>query len=190
MRASPVVLCCWPGLPRLWLLGDWSALMVAIGFGVVLNLLLLASFVWTEVLPAPAHTVAWLLVGGVWFFSALRSYRALPNLGRPVVSDERGLFIQAQGEYLKGHWFEAESLLQQLLQSSRHDIDAHFMLATLCRHTQRYDDARARLDLIEQFESAEKWRWEIDVERRILQRRVQESRQEVKSISSADGEQS
>ena len=186
MRASPLVLCCWPGLPRLWVQGDGWAVLVAIAFGGVLNLLLVSSVLWPEVLPAPARTLAWLILGGWWLFSAIRSYHARDRLDTPAIADDRGLFIQAQGEYLKGHWFEAESLLQQLLKTTRRDIDAHLMLATLCRRTRRYDEAHSRLDLIDQFEGAEKWRWEIDAERRLLRQQADKGRDQSELFTSAE----
>jgi cytochrome c-type biogenesis protein CcmH/NrfG len=78
------------------------------------------------------------------------------------------LFLQAQGEYLKGHWFEAESLLQQIIRRSPRDVEAQLMLATLYRHTRRVDEARQRLRLMEAIDGAERWRWEIDQEQRLL----------------------
>jgi hypothetical protein len=177
MRASPLVLCCWPGLPRLWVQGDLSAVLLATAFGGVLNLLLVSNVLWPELIPEPGRSLAWLFLVGWWLFSAIRAYCSLGQLDAPAIADSRGLFIQAQGEYLKGHWFEAESLLQQLLRSARRDLDAHLMLATLCRRTRRYDEAEARLDLIDQFEGAEKWRWEIEAERRLLRQQAGEGQQ-------------
>jgi hypothetical protein len=175
MRVWAYVLCGWPGLLRLWQLGDWSALGIAAAFGGVLNFLLVSSFVRTELLPPEVNTGGWLLVAGIWLFSAIRSFHSLPGLvlrGRGVAGSaaDRGLFIQAQGEYLRGNWFAAESLLHQLLRCSRDDVDAQLMLATLYRRTRRYAEARARLDLIEQSDQAEKWRWELNLERRLMQR--------------------
>jgi hypothetical protein len=180
MRFSPLVLCCWPGLPRLWLLGDWFALAIAVGFGTALNFLMLSSIQGLDVLSVTSRTWAWLLVGGLWLFSMIRAYHNLPNLSRQVDagyegSDDRGLFIQAQGEYLRGNWFEAETLLQQLLRISQTDIDAHFLLATLYRRTRRFDEAHARLNRMEQLDQVEKWRWEMVVERRLMQRMAKNS---------------
>lgn len=179
MRASPMLLCCWPGLPRLWLLGDWSAVAIAVAFGGALNLLLVSSVLWADLLPAAGRMLAWVSLSGIWLFSGIRSYRGLAHLDMPAVVDDRGLFIQAQGEYLKGHWFEAESLLQQLLRGSRRDIEAHLMLATLCRRTRRFDEAQARLDLIDRFDDSDLWRWEINAERKLLQRQRDETHNKV-----------
>jgi thioredoxin-like negative regulator of GroEL len=124
-------------------------------------------------LPAAMSMPAWLLVGGFWLFWSIRSYRTMPELLRlSVVSPDvggRGLFIQAQGEYLRGNWFEAESLLKRLIQESGRDVEAHLLLATLYRRTRRYDEALARLDSLEQFDQATRWQWEIASERRLIQ---------------------
>jgi hypothetical protein len=165
----PVVTCFWPGLSRLWLRGDWSSLAAAVAFGAAVNLVLVSSFVWPEWLPVPLVTLGWLTVMGVWCFSAIRSYRSLPELSDTTGVDDRGLFLQAQDEYLKGHWFEAESLLQQVVRGSPRDVDAHLMLATLFRHTRRIDEAHERLRQLERLDGAERWRWEIAHERQLLE---------------------
>jgi hypothetical protein len=170
MRALPVVTCLWPGLSRLWLRGDWSSLAAAIAFGAALNLVLVSCFVWPELFPSSLVIIGWLVLGTVWLTSAIRSYRSLPTLCDVVRVDEQGLFILAQGEYLKGHWFEAESLLQKLIGRSPADVDAQLLLATLYRHTRRYDEAHERLRLMERLDGAERWRPEIDAERRLLER--------------------
>ncbi len=180
MRASPIVTCCWPGLPRLWLCGDWFSLLVAIAFGGVLNLLLVSACMRPDWLPWPANLLAWLSVGGFWIVSAARAHRNLPELYKPLhVADDRGLFLKAQSEYLQGHWFEAENALNQLLRQSRRDIDARLMLATMYRHTRRYEAATAELGLIEQIEGAEKWQSEIASERRLVQRGLGTQEQEL-----------
>jgi hypothetical protein len=134
-------------------------LLAAVAFGAALNLVLVSSFVWPELLPSPLIILSWLVVFGVWCLSLIRSYRSLPELLNMEGVGDRGLFIQAQGEYLKGHWLEAESLLQQLLCQSPRDVDAHLLLATLYRHSRRVDDAWERLSLLQRLEGAERWRW-------------------------------
>src|SRR5262245_24302398 len=155
MRVSPMLLCCWPGLPRLWIVGDWSALAGAIAFGAALNFLIVSTWEGIDLLSAGVGVWAWLFLGGWWLFAAIRAYRGLPTLIRRTTVDQesldnldskqRGLFIQAQGEYLRGNWFEAESLLKQLLRISRQDVDARLCLATLYRRTRRYEEAWSEL---------------------------------------------
>lgn len=169
MRAPSLVMCCWPGLPRLWLLGDWSALVIAVSFGGVLNLLLVSAFVRTDWLPFPANELVWIAVGGLWLVSAIRAYRKLPDLCKPATAaDDRGLFLQAQNEYLQGHWFEAESALREMLRVTPGDFDARLLLATLFRRTRRYDEALSELGRVAQQDGAEKWHWEIATERRLV----------------------
>src|SRR5687767_4344679 len=106
MRASPLVMCCWPGLPRLWFAGDRSGLLMALAFGAVLNLLLVSSLARPSLLPSPIGGVMWVLIAGLWLLSTIRECRNWPNLCKPVkIADDRGLFLQAQREYLQRHWF-------------------------------------------------------------------------------------
>ena len=139
-----VATCFWPGLPRLWCRGEWSSLAAAVAFGAALNLVLVSSFVWPELLPSSLVLAGWLLVlAACCHFGDASRIAVLPELLCTARVDDRGLFIRAQGEYLQGHWFEAEASLQQLLRRSPRDVDAGLMLATLYRHTRRYDEALA-----------------------------------------------
>ena len=90
-------------------------------------------------------------------------------LGRQRDSAGEDLFIQAQTEYLRGHWCETESLLQRLVSGGR-DVEAHLSLAALYRQTKRCDEARSRLRMLERLDGAEKWRFEIERERQLLER--------------------
>jgi hypothetical protein len=113
-------------------------------------------------------------------FSAIRSYRGeawLParDIGTNRAEDrgvDRGLFIQAQGEYLRGNWSQAEAILKQSLQFSRQDVEARLLLATLLRRAKRLDEARLQLDQTQRFDECGKWNWEIQRERQ-LQRRLE-----------------
>lgn len=187
MRFSTRTTCIWPGLTRLWLLGDWSGLLVATLFAIGLNIALLASFVWPFAIPAGLLAAGWLLLIGFWGISVLRSLRTLSltgdssvslgassSAGMPasdaaVGSDDQGLFLQAQGEYLRGHWYEAESHLKKLLRRSGKDVDARLMLATLYRRTQRVDDAEHQLQTLQRMPGSDKWRCEIAHEHHLLQ---------------------
>jgi cytochrome c-type biogenesis protein CcmH/NrfG len=46
------------------------------------------------------------------------------------------------------------------------------MLATLYRHTRRYDEAAKQLDRLDRLDEAVKWRWEIERERELLKRKA------------------
>src|SRR5665213_873096 len=104
MRGASWALCLWPGLPQLWRRGDWSGLALALGFSLLLNLVLLTTLVWTELVSPPVEKTAWMALGGVWLASAVLSWRSLrrsPQLKRGTNQD---LFPQAIREYLKGNW--------------------------------------------------------------------------------------
>ena len=45
----------WPGLPQVWLRGSWVGLTLAVGFTALANVLLAATLVWDEWLPARAR---------------------------------------------------------------------------------------------------------------------------------------
>lgn len=174
MRGMPPVICCWPGLPKLWLRGDGASLAMAVAFGAALNGLLVSWLLRPAWLPASISVAAWMVFGGVWLWATLRECRQLPSLLAPVsAADHRGLFLQAQGEYLQGHWFEAESVLSELLRHTPRDVDARLLLATLYRRTKRYAEALTELKRLEQFDQAVKWQAEIVTERRLANERWQ-----------------
>lgn len=73
-------------------------------------------------------------------------------------------------EYLRGKWYEAERLLRQQMRREKKDAEAMLMLATLCRHTGRLEEAERRLDELAALEAARKWEVEIAAERKLLDR--------------------
>jgi hypothetical protein len=160
-RAS-LATCLWPGLGRLWVDGAWSGLAIAFGFAGLLNLLLLNSLVWTEWVEPGLRWAGWVALSVFWLISAGMSWRwrAERNAGNPSIP-ERDLFPRALGEYLRGNWYEAESICHQLLRDKARDIEAQLMLATILRHTGRAAEARERLDELQSIDDAAKWEWEI-----------------------------
>ena len=181
MNWGPALLCCWPGLPGLWYRGRWSSLFLAVTFAVLLNLTILASFIWTGVFEDDAFpAIAWPVLLLTWFGSAMIARRNLPDVMSltkedPVfAADEESetavdaLFIEARREYLKGHWNEAQSLLQRQLNRYPRDIESRLLLATLFRHTRQFDDALIQLNQIGKFDPAINWKNEIARERELL----------------------
>ena len=79
------------------------------------------------------------------------------------------LFVEAQTEYLQGHWFEAESLLERLLRIHPSDVEGRLLLATLYRHTDRVVEACDSLNELEQVKGVERWQLELISERRLLE---------------------
>lgn len=165
MRRMPWFACLWPGLYQLWLAGSWAGLVLAAGFALLLNTVLLASFVWVELLGVRDLRLGWLAVGLLWSGSLLFSLGAAARGPRPVSRTVEGLFRKALNEYLLGNWFEVESTLAGLLRQAPRDVEGRLLLATMLRRTGRHDEALAHLSQLERLNNAAPWSREIAVER-------------------------
>jgi hypothetical protein len=166
MRMLRYATYLWPGLPRAWFEGAWSGLAMAFLFGLLVNFLALTSFVWIELLPARIVWLGWVLAVAFWAAGALflsRRGGVVEMAADAAAHDD--LFRRGLGEYLKGAWFEAESLFTQLVDGDPRDVEARLMLATLLRHTSRPAEAQRQLDELDRLERAQKWRAEIEHER-------------------------
>ena len=169
MRRKPWAIYLWPGLPQLWERGSWGALAAAVAAAALLNLAVLGAFGWSEVVAATWLRAAWLVLVAVWVGSVILSLagtRRRESHGQADPADNA--FEKALEHYLKGDWFQAERLLGERLSSSADDLETRLMMATLLRHTGRPEEAAAQLDLLELFEGAGKWEWEIRRERELL----------------------
>lgn len=177
MRWGPWVCSLWPGLARLWMRGDWSALLLAIGFSLLLNVALISTFVWPEWIGAGFNTVVWPVLAAVWAICCWSTWQQREELfvppagipGTPAKTDSASydrLYIEAQSEYLKGKPAAAEVLLERQLQRYPRDAASRLMLATLLRRTGRWSEAVGQLDELEKLDQALQWRFEILQERR------------------------
>ena len=169
MHRMPIATYLWPGLPQLWVHGSWSALAVSIAAAGGVNLALLCTFGWTELIGPNIRTALWAVLAVTWVAAA--GYSVL--YGRRAVTcrtnDPGGdTFAEATEYYLKGDYFQTERLLGELLGHDHRDLDARLMLATLMRHTGRFDEATEQLDFLVRLEGAEKWELEIRRERELI----------------------
>jgi len=190
MNWGPVLLCGWPGLAGLWCRGYVSSLLVAIGFSILLNLALIATFIWPWSLGEMFPLAAWPIIFLVWGTSAYLTHKQLPDLlsVRPISTPEQPqpsdtLFIQAQSEYLRGHWSEAESLLDRCLQQWPRDAEARLLMATLLRHSRRLDEAAAELEHLLRYDESKNWISEIYREQKLIELIAHETQSD--SIKSA-----
>ncbi len=162
----------WPGANRLWHLGSLTGLLVACGFSLLLNLAIFAHFIWPERFTTATRTVVWFCVFASWWTllrwpaSAAASREAFPEADGSQVH----LFQRAQTEYLRGNWFQAEKLIEQVLTQDPEHAPARLLCAGLYRRVQRTSDALAVLDRLTQSVEGREWLWEIDRERSILDR--------------------
>lgn len=169
MRRMRWMACLWPGLPQLWVLGSWSGLFLALASAMLLDLLVLASFGWSELISENVRIVGWVVFGAVWIVASGWSVKITrQRLAMESPEREDDAFDRAVDYYLKGDYYQTEKVLEGLLRRNVRDLDARLMLATLYRHTNRTDEARGHLDTLARFEGAEKWELEIEQERRLL----------------------
>jgi hypothetical protein len=169
MRRTPWTSYLWPGLPQLWSYGSWSGLALALGAAAVFDVLLLASFGWSELIDRNWR-IAWWAAFGVawaaavcWSISQCRRQAAVRD-GEP----ENDSFAEAMDHYLKGDYYQAEQILEGLLRRNDHDLEARLMLATVLRRARRCDEAREQLDVLARLEGAGKWELEIQDEQERL----------------------
>ena len=183
MRRMPWMLYIWPGLPQLWMTGSWAALVLAVAAAAALNFALLSSFAWSELVAPGSRISMWVATGAVWIGSALFVVRH----GRPgpVTDPAADAYGEALDYYLKGDWFLAERIVVRLLQSDPRDIDARLMLATLFRHTGRFDEAVGQLDILDRTEGCGKWDMEIGRERELLEE-ARQTNEQLERIEIAD----
>jgi hypothetical protein len=170
MRRTRWAYWLWPGLRALWTRGSWAALVWAVCAAGLLNLAILGTWVWSELLGELFRTGLWGVVGVIWLGAAAREAICGPgrrNDRQQAIAEE--LFREALDHYLKGNWFETERVLGAILRKDPRDLEARLMLATLLRRAGRPDEAALNLDALARMEGAETWQCEIDRERQSLE---------------------
>ena len=169
MRRMPWILYAWPGLPQIWMHGNWSGLVLALGAAGLLDVLLLVSFGWTELIGQNLRNSLWAILVVAWIAAIVWSKKQCRRQAVVCSLEPReDPFGQALDYYLKGDGYQAEQILEGLLRRNVRDLDARLMLATLLRRTKRLDEAAEHLDVLGRFEGAEKWEQEIQAERVLL----------------------
>ncbi|MCH1497249.1 MAG: hypothetical protein L7U72_18650, partial [Rubripirellula sp.] len=87
MSGKMYATCVWPGLTDLWWRGRLSALPYALAFGFVLNLYLVAQFVYPEWLPKSVNQLIFWVGLPIWLLFIFRDIKLLPS----TVDDEQPL---------------------------------------------------------------------------------------------------
>ncbi|HEY4760401.1 MAG TPA: tetratricopeptide repeat protein [Thermoguttaceae bacterium] len=169
MGKTPWAMYLWPGLPQLWRNGSWSALVVAIAAAAMLNVVMVGSFAWTELIDDDVRNPLWVSLGILWIAAALVSVVQLRRqTAKKEITSSDDPFSQAVEFYLKGDYYQVERLLHKLLGKNTRDLDARLLLATMLRHMGRIDEAEKQLDQLLLYEGSEKWELEIERERGLL----------------------
>jgi hypothetical protein len=168
MSRSQWIASLWPGFTRAWVFGKWEGVLLAALFTAALNVALLITFGVRETIHNTALVgSAWVLVLGFWTVGI--SWRA-HDLSRLRITNQNtanrndSLLIEAQRNYLKGHWIEAESIVVQILAQDSADIEARLLLASVQRRTLRTAEAQRTLLELQSHPAASKWQLEIESE--------------------------
>jgi len=158
----------WPGLPQLAREGNWAALAFAVAAAVLLNAVLLGTWFWTDLFGPVPRIIVWVLLGVAWSISV--SYWVWTDRQQTAAGEKTGgkVFEEALEDYLQGNWFEAERKLDLLLRRDERDLEARLLLATLLRHTKRFDEATHQLNLLVRMDGAQRWALEIRGEGELL----------------------
>lgn len=175
----------WPGLAHLWISGSLAGLALAVAFAFLLNVLVLSTLVWPELLAPRVWTGCALSLSVIWLAALIETRNELRRLavqselagaspvepGLAVAPELRrtdALLRLAQQSYLRGDWSDAERLIRSILKLDPEDVEAQLLLATVHRRTGRAVDARRRLQRLSTKDDAERWRGEIRRELELL----------------------
>lgn len=158
MRAARYLTLLWPGLPWLWLRGSLPGLVVALGFAVTLDIAVLTTWIWSDLVDLPARLALWTATAATWAVATASAVAAFPpplSAGRDAESD--ALYMKARNAYLARDWLTAESTLRTLLRRDATDGEAQLLLGTLLRRVGRLGEARAALDQLSRADAGRIW---------------------------------
>jgi hypothetical protein len=168
MSRSQWIASLWPGFTRAWVFGKWEGVLLAGLFAAALNTALLTTFVSGKTIQNSAVIAsAWVAVLGfltVGFWWRARDLSRMRLTKQSSANRDESLLIEAQQNYLKGHWIEAESIVVQMLALDSADIEARLLLASVQRRTLRPAEARRTLAELQSHPAATKWQLEIESE--------------------------
>jgi hypothetical protein len=160
----------WPGLPWLWLRGSLMGFVLAAAFAVTLDMAVLSTWIWSELLGLPFQIAAWAATAAIWLVATVSACSAFPpplRLGRNAETD--AAFVKARDAYLAHDWLRAETRLRELLEIAPTDGEAQLLLGTLLRRVGRFDEARDALEKLSRSDVGRPWQAAVEQELRRLQ---------------------
>lgn len=188
MRRMPWPAYLWPGLPQLARDGNWAALAFAVAAAGLLNAVLLGTCFWTDAFAPALRIISWVFLGVAWSISVGYGAWIDRRQAAPPKKNAGKIFAEALEDYLKGNWFEAERKLNLLMRRDEHDLEARLLMATLLRHTKRFDDATHQLNLLVRLDGAHRWALEIHREGELLMEARERSITSVNSEHESKGD--
>jgi len=146
-------------MPWLWLRGNVAGLVIALAFGVVLDVAILATWIWADLFDLEIILGLWAATAGVWVVGTVSALAAFPPLISTIhTAANDGIFIAARDAYLARDWLLAETKLRALLIVSPTDGEAQLLLATLLRRVGRNREARQALEKLSRSDSGATWK--------------------------------
>jgi hypothetical protein len=158
MTALRSLTLVWPGLPWLWLRGSRSGLILALAFGVTIDVAVLTTFIWPGLVRAEFTIAVWTAAIAIWVASTASAACAFPPplpRVRPEAAD--GLFARARDAYLARDWLAAETHLNALLAMAPTDGEAQLLWGTLLRRVGRLAEAREAFAKLSRSDSGARW---------------------------------
>ena len=160
----------WPGLPWLWLRGSIGGLVIALAFAVLLDMAILTTWIWSDVVDLQISIGIWTTTFAVWILATTSAISRFPT-PIPKKQDARveRLFLEARNAYLAHNWLTAETRIRSLLALAPTDGEAQLMLITMLRRVNRIREARHALEQLSRSDSGALWQTEINRERLLLE---------------------
>ncbi len=158
MTSTRYLTLLWPGLPWLWLRGSIAGLILALAFAVALDMAILLTWVWTELVATEFALGLWAATAGVWAVATLSAVTTFPPplpTGRNEAAE--ALFVAARDAYLARDWLAAETKLRGLLVVAPTDGEAQLLLATLLRRVDRRAESRAAFEKLSRSDAGRPW---------------------------------
>ncbi len=177
MRSWTALAHVWPGLPQVWRRGSWSALGAAAFFSVLVNATLLMHVIHPEWFSVYLRGVVCSSVAVYWIWFVRRAWMRSRQAFATGDEAHEGLFLRAQAEYLRGHWYESEAIVRSMLRAVAEDLEARLLLVSVLRRTGRHREALRELRRLARLPGANKWDWELARERAWLQANAGDSSQ-------------
>lgn len=149
----------WPGLPWVWLRGSLGGIVLALAFAVTLDVAMITTWIWTDLVDLPFKIAAWAGTAAIWLLGTASALSAFPPpipTGLDPAHDAR--FAQARDAYLARDWVGAEHRLRDLLRDAPTDGEAQLLLGTLLRRAGRLPEARAALEALARSDAGLPWR--------------------------------
>lgn len=161
----------WPGMPWLWLRGSIGGLVLAVAFAVVLDVAIVTTWIWAELVDLQVSIGIWTTALAVWLVATISAIAGFPPpipRARDAAAD--ALYMKARDAYLARDWLAAETKLRALLVLAPTDGEAQLLLATLLRRAGRVNESKAALEKLARSDSGAVWQAAIARELALLAR--------------------